>query len=149
MSDIRSLLEKDLSSLAFLEAACFSPGWSDTQLSKQLSHPRALSLGFFSPEMSGFALISTVLDEAELLQIAVDPGHRGEGISINLLNAAVVYLRQRGIIRLMLEVRQSNLPAISLYRRFGFVEEGIRKAYYPPLIKGGLREDALLFSYSC
>ena len=149
MSEIRLLLEKDLSSLALLEAACFSPGWSGTQLSKQISHPRALSLGFFSPAMSGFALINAVLDEAELLQIAVDPGRRGESIGITLLNAAVVYLRQREIIRLMLEVRESNLPAISLYRRFGFVEEGMRKAYYPPLIKGGPREDALLFSYSC
>jgi ribosomal protein S18 acetylase RimI-like enzyme len=58
------------------------------------------------------------------LVIAVEPTHRGRGVGSSLLDAAVAWARSQGVAKLLLSVYPDNTPAISLYRRFGFVEEG-------------------------
>lgn len=149
MPTVRCLNQKDLPSLLFLERKSFVSSWTEKQLANQLDHSRGLSLGCFDGDLKGFILISTVLDEAEILQIAVDPERQGEGLARALLDAALVYLKAKGVNLLMLEVRESNVTAVSLYRNYGFVEDGLRKGYYPSLHNNGAREDALLFSYTC
>lgn len=148
MPTVRCLNQKDLPSLLFLERKSFVSSWTEKQLANQLDHLRGLSLGYFDGDLKGFVLISTVLDEAEVLQIAVNPERQGEGIARALLDAAIVYLKAKGVNLLMLEVRESNMAAVSLYRRYGFVKNGLRKGYYPSLQNDGFREDALLFSYA-
>lgn len=69
--------------------------------------------------------------EAELLRIAVHPGHRREGLGARLLDAALVRLCDADIGLCHLEVHAENRPALALYRRFGFEIAGRRRAYYP------------------
>ena len=97
----------------------------------------------------GFALLSTQVVEMELLNIAVAAQYRGQGIAQDLLLA----LKHRVTTSVLsdvapaeqsifLEVRESNLPAINLYKKFGFIQTGKRKNYYPT---ADGREAALLF----
>lgn len=148
MPTVRFLNQKDLSSLLLLEKKCFASAWTEKQLFNQLGHSRGLSLGYFDTEFKGFILISTVLDEAEILQIGVDPKRQGEGVARALLDVAIASLKTQGVTRLMLEVRESNRAAVSLYRSYGFAEDGLRRGYYPSSLNDGAREDALLFSYT-
>ncbi|BBB25056.1 ribosomal protein S18-alanine N-acetyltransferase [Amphritea japonica] len=141
---LRQLTVDDLPALAELEANCFNPPWSDSQLHSYIVSARCLSVGLWQDGQLGcFAMLSTVLDEAELLQIAVRTDLRGRGLAGRVLQFAHQQLQQRGIVRNMLEVRSSNAPAISLYRRLGYQQDGVRKGYYPTATG---REDAVLMS---
>ena len=91
----------------------------------------------------GFLAYSMVLDEAEILNIAVHPNYQGLGVACSLLNAALTGFRSAGVKRCLLEVRESNAPARSLYENLEFQVDGVRKNYYP---SGTGREDALLMS---
>jgi ribosomal-protein-alanine acetyltransferase len=89
----------------------------------------------------GFACAVAVADEVELQGIAVDPTVRRRGIGAALLETLVEWAREAGYRTLHLEVRAGNLPALALYRHFGFVQVGLRRAYYQD---NG--EDALLLT---
>ncbi|MGH1461663.1 MAG: ribosomal protein S18-alanine N-acetyltransferase [Neptuniibacter sp.] len=145
---IRPLSQDDLPELLKLEAACFSSCWSEAQLSRSINHARYCSFGIYKHRLIGFALFSTLLDEAELQQIAIDPAVQREGQAFKLLTAAIEALQQQGIARIVLELRASNLAALALYRKLGFTQDSIRKAYYPAEANQGGREDAILMSYS-
>ncbi len=90
-----------------------------------------------------FCIIQRVLDEATLMNIAVEPGWQGSGLATRLLEAVLRQLAQQGCRRCLLEVRRGNLPAQALYRKLGFVDDGVRKGYYPAESE---KEDALLMS---
>ena len=81
-------------------------------------------------KVAGFAAFHQVLDEADLRNIAVSPGHRRRGLARALLAAACHRLRQAGTKRLFLEVRVSNEAALSLYHSLGFDFHSRRKNYY-------------------
>lgn len=147
LSEVKNLNpDTDLSALLQIEQSCFSTPLSELQLLKQLESPRIVALGLFAPELVGFAIYSVVLDEAELLQIGVFPTERGRGYAGLLMQAGMGALRERGIVRLMLEVRASNIAACTLYERCGFIVDGRRNGYYPAEAEGQEREDALLMS---
>jgi ribosomal-protein-alanine N-acetyltransferase len=97
-------------------------------------------IGLLLPERA-FALwrVTPAAEEAELLRIAVHPGHRREGLALALLKASEVELRPIGIRTLRLEVRVSNAAARALYSVLGWEEAGLRRGYY----KDG--EDAALY----
>ena len=80
--------------------------------------------------------------EAELLRIAVDPAHRGQGLGRRLLEACQQGLAAEGLELLYLEVRSANAAAIQLYRNCGWQRCGLRANYYPD------GEDALLFRFT-
>jgi ribosomal-protein-alanine acetyltransferase len=82
------------------------------------------------PRLAGFAAFKHVLDEAELLNLAVDPDHWRKGIARELLAAATRDLIVHGVSRVFLEVRASNEPAISLYTAAGFKLQRLRRDYY-------------------
>lgn len=148
---IAPLLSEDLTALYKLERVCFSSEfWSEKQLASQLTHSRMLNLGVWENEcLLGFVLIGVVLDESELYQVAVSPDRRGQGLAHQLMDAATGILAERGVRKLMLEVRESNQAAIQLYRSFGFIQDGCRKAYYASVDgTAESREDAWLFSFS-
>ena len=141
---IEPLSQAVLPGLQRLQAACFSETWSEELWQKQLLSERTRIWGPGDP-MLGYALFSTVLDEAELIQIAIDPLAQGRGLGGRLLRFSMDKLAEEGINRLMLEVRASNIAAIRLYQSLGFMQDAIRKGYYPT---ASGREDALLMSVS-
>ncbi len=92
----------------------------------------------------GFAVARILVDDAELLLIAVDPSHRRSGCATLLLNTLVTRLAEIAKSPLHLEVRASNASAIAFYEARGFLRSGLRKNYYPNGVLGNQREDALL-----
>ncbi len=93
--------------------------------------------------LQGFALCQCLADEATLMNIGVTRSWQGRGLGRALLKDVIDRLRAQHIARLLLEVRVGNQAAISLYQYFGFIDDGLRKGYYPA---ANGREDALLMS---
>lgn len=94
-------------------------------------------------QILGFAICQTVLDEATLFNLAVEPANQGKGLGTLLLQALMAKLKKKGIQTLWLEVRESN-PARWLYENQGFNEVDIRKNYYP--LPDGKRENAVVMA---
>ncbi len=92
-------------------------------------------------QMRGFTLLMRALDEVELLDVAVAPEFRRQGVARTLLRSAITQVRGIGCAAMHLEVRASNDGARALYRAEGFEEIGLRVGYYPA---GRSREDAIL-----
>lgn len=84
-----------------------------------------------SPALAGFVLSRAVVDEAEILTIAVAPSFRRQGVGGALLAAHIATLAAQGIKALFLEVEAGNHAALALYRSFDFYQVGTRKGYYP------------------
>jgi ribosomal-protein-alanine N-acetyltransferase len=95
-------------------------------------------------EAVGFSLVRVVADEAELLLIAVTPGHHRRGIGRHLLDDFLERARNDGIARVHLEVRDGN-PAVAMYRSAGFSPVGRRRNYYHG--DEGKRFDAITLAY--
>nr|WP_279614707.1 GNAT family N-acetyltransferase [Sphingomicrobium astaxanthinifaciens] len=93
--------------------------------------------------VAGFALWRTLLDESELLLLAIDPAHQGKGLGKLLLDRFIDHAKSAGAHRLHLEVRDGN-PAVHFYERAGFRIAGRRREYYRGL--HGERHDALTYS---
>lgn len=108
----------------------FGEAWTRSQCIGILAMPGVwLTLARVEGALTGFALARAIMDEAELLLIAVDPAHRRSGIGGALLRGLIADCEGRGVRRLHLEVRANN-PAIALYAAHGFVPVGTRRNYY-------------------
>ena len=92
----------------------------------------------------GFSLFRTVADESELLLLAVLPSHHRRGVGRQLLDEFLEHGRNRGVVRVHLEVRDGN-PAVSMYRTAGFSPVGRRRNYYHA--PDGKRFDAVTLAY--
>lgn len=126
--------------IAELEKLCFSDPWSEASVSSELDNP--LSVWFVAVEdgtVLGYVGSQSVLDSADMMNIAVHPDHRRKGIAQKLIDKLCSALTEKGICHLMLEVRVSNAPAASLYEKLGFAVAGKRPGYYR-----NPREDALI-----
>ena len=95
-------------------------------------------------QVCAFAIARTLVDEAELLLIAVTPSERRQGVAALLWIELAQRLRIAGAATVFLEVRASNAPARSFYASRGLVQTGVRKNYYPNGAHDGDREDAIL-----
>ncbi len=123
----------DASALARIHAEAFARPWDAHDLERMLADPAMLADGVFEgaiPRPVGFALSRQVLDEAEILTIAVTRKAQGRGFGRALLAAHLAHVAANGAKTLFLEVEETNTPAIALYRRFGFAEAGRREGYY-------------------
>ncbi len=128
---ITPMVESDIPHLARLEAMCFSSPWSEEGIREELQNPNAV---FLVAKRAGMVLgylgFYHVLDEASIANVAVFPEARRSGVASALLQAAVDYSYRRGIARMTLEVRPSNIPARRLYESFDFEEVGQRRRFY-------------------
>ncbi len=128
---IRPLAEEDLERVLEIERASFSTPWYMSTFRGLLSRTDTDMLGAVSGErLVGYAICWTVTDQAELGNLAVAEEARGKGTGRSLLTAAMERVRRRGARECFLEVRESNLRAQALYRRFGFEVVGRRRGYY-------------------
>lgn len=92
----------------------------------------------------GFLLLRFAADEGEVLNLAVIPEARGQGLARDLMHDGIALARGLGIERLFLEVAVDNAPALALYRSEGFEETGTRRGYYRR--PDGSRVDAILMT---
>lgn len=97
-------------------------------------------------QVVGFCILQPVLDEANLLLMAVHPSKQGQGIGFKLLDHSLNVLKNNPI-QIFLEVRESNLSAIALYEKSGFHQIDLRKNYYPK--NDGTKEHAVIMVKSC
>ena len=126
--------------IAALEKICFSDPWSERSITSELDNKLAFWLVATEGEqVAGYIGSQTVMDETDMMNVAVHPDFRRKGIAEALVNALVENLMEMGSHCLTLEVRASNAPAIALYEKLGFAEIGRRKNYYR-----NPREDALI-----
>lgn len=123
--------------LAAIHAEAFAAPWDEAALTELLASPGVFAVA----EEDGFVLIRVVVDEAEILTLAVRPSARRAGLGVRLVEAAVVRAAALGAERMFLEVAEGNVAARALYARSGFVEMGRRRGYYSHT--DGRREDAL------
>lgn len=129
--NITRMNEAHVAQVAALEKLCFSDPWSETSVASELDNP--LSLWLIAEEegtVLGYVGSQTVLDETDMMNIAVRPECRRRGIAAALIGELVNQLRAHGSHVLRLEVRESNVPAIALYESMGFTQLGLRKNYY-------------------
>lgn len=132
-----------LPQIAALERRCFpADPWSEELFRDALDNPRAAILLAEGEDgtVLGYAVLSVVLDEGNLDNIAVAPEARRQGVADALLGALTGFGRDHLSV-LMLEVRASNAPAIALYKKHGFAAVGRRKNYYD-----APKEDAILMT---
>ena len=126
--------------VAQLEKLCFSAPWSENSISSELTNPLSCWLvALDGDRVAGYVGSQTVLDESDMMNIAVDPRYRRQGIAQALVEELVKCLARKESRCLTLEVRASNAGAIALYEKLGFVQVGLRKNYYR-----NPREDAMI-----
>lgn len=128
---LRTLGPGDLDELCRLEALCFTDPWSRDSLAEELDNPLAVYTGLGrGSALLGYVGTRRVLDEWEIVNVAVDPAFRREHLGSRLLEAVLGEARDRAVRRIFLEVRESNAPARGLYEKYGFRPIARRKNYY-------------------
>ncbi|AEW78103.1 ribosomal protein S18-alanine N-acetyltransferase [Aggregatibacter actinomycetemcomitans] len=144
MIHISPIEPSDFDRLYLIEQAAHAMPWSlGTLKNNQGERYFNLKIGEES-RIDGFAICQTVLDEATLFNIALDPQKQGRGLGRRLLTELMTQLKQKGILTLWLEVRESNKKALALYDSLGFNQVDIRKNYYPTA--DGKRENAVVMA---
>jgi ribosomal-protein-alanine N-acetyltransferase len=128
----RPLAEADLDRVAELERRIFPDPWSRGAFEEALGlgATGAFAVDDESGQVVGYGVCRLLADQGEILNLAVSPERRGQGLGSALLSAMLDWLRRCGAVEVFLEVRSSNREAIAVYQRFGFLERGLRKAYY-------------------
>ena len=138
--EIRKMTAREVPQVAELEKLCFAMPWSEKSVAGELDNPLALWLVAMDGEsLAGYVGSQTVMDETDMMNLAVTPQFRRQGVGEALVNALVASLKELGSRCLTLEVRDSNVPARALYAQRGFAEVGRRRGYYRDP-----REDALI-----
>ena len=139
MSNIVTMTSCHVPQVAALEKECFSDPWSQRSVASELENPLALWLVWEEDgQVLGYVGSQTVLDETDMMNVAVSAQARRRGIAQALVEALVIQLKQRGSRCLTLEVRTSNAPAIALYEKLGFRQVGRRPNYYSHPKEDGL-----------
>lgn len=141
---IRKMETADLEQVAALEAESFSNPWKQEHFEYYLGKEEALFLvALCNDRIVGYVCTLIAVDEADITNVLTVQDLRRCGIGRKLISALLKQLDACKVGRVFLEVRESNLPAISLYRAFGFTQNGRRKKYYTEP-----DEDALLMMRS-
>ena len=137
------LVSMDLShvqAVADLEKVCFHDPWSLNAITGEVFNPLSMWIVALEDDrVVGYIGSQSVIDQADVMNIAVDPDYRRRGIAEALIQRLESGLQERGVTGLLLEVRVSNDPARSLYEKLGFVVVGRRPGYYTKP-----KEDALI-----
>ena len=138
---IVSMTSDHVAQVAELERICFgTEAWSEKSVASELNNPLSFWLvAVDGDRVVGYVGSQTVLDESDMMNVAVHPDYRKQGIATALIVGLVEELRKRGSRCLTLEVRASNENAISVYQKLQFQEVGRRKNYYR-----NPKEDALI-----
>ena len=128
---IRGMNYKDLDQIVDIEKICFSLPWSKGAFENELLN----ELAYYQcaedyGKIAGYMGMWRIIDECHITNVAVLPEYRNKGIGGMLIKKMIEICRCSEISAMTLEVRKSNIPAINLYKKFGFVEEGKRPRYY-------------------
>ena len=131
---IQSLSHEHLSAILELDRICFGGLWSKATYEREMDSPNSDIHGIFSPktgaQLLGMGCFWSILEEAHITILAVNPQHHRQGMGAALLYSLISTAGDRNLERATIEVRASNQAAISLYEKFGFKVAGRRRRYY-------------------
>ena len=131
MIEILPYTKEHLEQVYEIEQLSFSVPWSKGILA---DIPDLTWIKFYvvveDGEVIAYCGMNHVMDEGEIINIAVHPDHRGRGIGDLMMREMIAYSEANNIVTLMLEVRESNTAARKLYKKYGFYEVGKRPKYY-------------------
>ena len=142
---IRLMQNTDLVAVTQIEKLVQSHPWTQKQFEESIASYQSTVIEV-QGAVVGFCILQPVLDEANLLLMAIHPSQQGKGLGYQLLDQSIAMLKNDPI-QIFLEVRESNLAAIALYEKADFHQIDLRKNYYP-LEKGG-REHAVIMVRAC
>lgn len=140
---IEKMGELHIEQLAVIEKECFSTPWSENALREELENSYARFLvAVCDGEVSGYIGAHNILGEVYITNVAVSQKHRRKGMGEKLINSLISLCESENAEFITLEVRESNKPAINLYKKMKFKDVGKRKNFYE-----NPREDAILMTY--
>jgi len=135
---------EDLPAVIEIERQSNSHPWTERNFQDAMTSGYLSLVARECGHVCAFAIARTLIDEAELLLIAVTPSERRQGVAALVWIDLTQRLRIAGATKIFLEVRASNAPARSFYASRGLSPIGVRKDYYPNGVHDGDREDAIL-----
>ena len=127
----REMQTSDLDAVMQIETVNFPFPWTAGNFKDSITSGHDCVLLQMDDSIIGYAILMMVLDEAHLLNISVAPSHKGQGLGRHLLDHMMQIGREKGGLNMFLEVRPSNIAAITLYESIGFNEMGVRPGSYP------------------
>jgi len=142
---IRPMTEQDIAPVVAIEVEVTAAPWSSKQFQQNLQEHQCWVIcgaGADNNQPIGYIVRATVVDQTEILNIAIDPEYQGQRLGSQLLRHTLQSLPD-SIESVLLEVRVSNFPALRLYFNYGFTEVGRRRDYYRTEFG---REDAILMT---
>ena len=142
---IRLMQASDLNTVCQIENQVQSHPWTLSQFQDSINSYQTTVLEV-QGQVIAFCILQPVLDEANLLLMAVDPQFQGQGLGFHILTESIRLLKNNPI-QIFLEVRESNHTAIALYEKSDFHQIDLRKNYYPN--SDGTREHAIIMVKSC
>jgi ribosomal-protein-alanine N-acetyltransferase len=156
---IRRITLADCDAIAALEASLFTTAVDHARLMALQANPvfcgfvdlvpdqdqpQSISAGDLAPYLNGYLLATMIDGEAEILSIGVTPDRQRQGVGKRLLQYFFEHGTSQNMTRVVLEVAEDNVPALGLYRDFGFVAFGRRKGYYK---QGNRKIDAIMMKW--
>ncbi len=140
---IKPFLEEYLDEIALLERTCFSTPWSKDLLASEIYNNNSNFLVAVdeSNRVLGYVGLKFIMDEGYITNIAVFPQYRNNGVASELLKKIIEFGDSKNLKFISLEVRKSNVYAISLYKYQGFIFAGERKNFY-----SNPKEDAFIMT---
>jgi len=141
---IDDMTSNDLSAVMAIEQVSFPTPWTAGMFERELESPHSYRLCARvnienGTTVAAYIIFWLVADEIHLHDLAVGKPYRGRGVALRLMEEMKDIAWRNKVRAMTLEVRESNIEAIKLYQKCGFVVKGIRKFYYPDT-----REDALI-----
>ena len=128
---LHKMTNEDVDDILHISKLSFPISWSRKSIESELSNKLAhYSIAKIKDKIVGFGGMWTIVDESQITNIAVHPHYRGNGIASLILNELINVCENKKVTGLTLEVRKSNNIAQNLYKKFGFIHEGIRPKYY-------------------
>ena len=132
---VRRAEERDLDAITLIEARCFEgqDPWSRNAFYNEIVENADRTLYLIAEKdqtVIGYMGVWKILDEGHITNVAVDPDHRRQHIAEKIIEEMIKRTSEEGITSWTLEVRADNEPAIRLYEKMGFREEGVRPGYY-------------------
>lgn len=142
MLTVRNMNQEDSVQIAKLEQSIFPDAWTQKGIEETFSQPHSLIVvAEEEQKILGYCILYYVLDEAEIARIAVSGEERQRGIGSRILEFCERSCAEKGVKKILLDVRESNEKARSFYEKHGFRKDGIRKRFYENPC-----EDAVLMS---
>lgn len=139
MIEFKLMQRSHIEGMIEVEEQCFSSGFARATFLKELENKIAIYIVAVNKEkVLGYAGLWNICGSADIMNVAVHRDFRRQGIAEGLLKVLIDESKKREVFEINLEVRVSNTPARELYKKLGFIENGLRKKYYEN------NEDAIL-----